>query len=101
MVIFIHPVRNAYLSILADNNADIFAASLLISYCSFSSLILSLLLVIRFYIFSKRFFLKRKALSNARVVSISKNEHAFALLFVKRFITSGNSVSDEWLNPIC
>ena len=92
MVIFIHPVRNAYLSILPDNNADFFAASLLMSYCSFPSLILSLK---TFYIFSKRFFLKRKALSNARVVSISKNEHGFALHFVKRFITSGNSVSDE------
>ena len=31
------PVRYSYLSILSDNNADIFAASLSISYCSCSS----------------------------------------------------------------
>ena len=30
------PVRYSYLSILPDNNTNIFAASLLISYCSFS-----------------------------------------------------------------
>ena len=33
------PVRYTYLSILPDDKADIFAASLLISYCSASSLI--------------------------------------------------------------
>ena len=35
------PVRYSYLSILPDDNAAIFAASLLISYYSFPSLILS------------------------------------------------------------
>ena len=29
------PVRYSYLSILPDDNADIFAASLLLSYCTF------------------------------------------------------------------
>ena len=33
------PVRYSYLSILPQDNTDIFAASLLISYCSFLSLI--------------------------------------------------------------
>ena len=59
-------------SILSDNNVDIFAASLLISYCSFSSLILSSIAIISFYILSKRFFLKHEQLSDARVVSINK-----------------------------
>ena len=34
------PVKYSYLSILPDDNADIFAASLLISHCTFSSIIL-------------------------------------------------------------
>ena len=33
------PVRYSYLSILPQDNTDIFAASLLISYCNFLSLI--------------------------------------------------------------
>ena len=45
--------------IFRDDNADIFAASLLISYCNFSSLIISSIVMISFYILSKRFFLKR------------------------------------------
>ena len=47
------PVRYSYLSILPDDNADIFAASLLILYYSF-------------YILSKRFFLKREDLSDKK-----------------------------------
>ena len=35
------PVRSSYLSILPDDNTDIFVAFLLILYCSFSSLVLS------------------------------------------------------------
>ena len=42
------PVRYSYLSILADDNADIFATSLLILYCSFLSLILSSIVLISF-----------------------------------------------------
>ena len=61
------PVRYSYLSIFPDDNADIFAASLLISYCSFSSLILSSVMMISFYILSKKFFPKREGLSDARV----------------------------------
>ena len=49
-------------------NTDIFAAFLLPSYCSFSSLVLlSIVMIIKD---SKRFSLKRKVLSYARVVSI-------------------------------
>ena len=57
------PVRYSYLSIFPDENANTFAASLLISYCSFSSLMLSAVVVISLCIFSKNFFLKHKELS--------------------------------------
>ena len=78
------PVRYSYLSIFPDDNADIFAASLLISYCSFSSLILSSVVMINFYVVSKRFFLKLDELSNERVVSITKTRIWFcSRLFIK------------------
>ena len=67
------PVRYSYLSILPNDNADIFTATLLISYCSFSFLILSSIFMIDFYILSKRFFLKRETLSDGRVSSIIKD----------------------------
>ena len=76
------PVRYSYLSILPDDNADSFAASLLILYCSFSSLILSSFVVISFYILSTRFFLQRKELSDAKVVSIIKKEYGSAVHFL-------------------
>ena len=75
------PVRN-YLSILPDDKTDIFAASLLISYCSFSSIILSSIYIINFYIVSKIFFLKHKKLSDGRVVSKTKKEYGFAVDFL-------------------
>ena len=59
---------NIRLSTLPDDNVDIFPASLLISYCGFSTLTLSSISMISLYILSKRFFLKRKELSDARVV---------------------------------
>ena len=59
---------------------NVFLASVLISYCSFSSLIF---VMIGFYILSTRFFLKRKELSHATVVSITKKENAgFILAFL-------------------
>ena len=72
-------MRNSRLSILPDDNADIadidiaddnadFVASLLILYCTFSSLILSSIFMISFYTLSKIFFFKREELSDARVV---------------------------------
>ena len=75
------PIRYSYLSILPDNKADIFAASLLILNCNFSSLILLSVLIISFHVLSKRFFLKREGLSGARVVSITKKEYGFAVHF--------------------
>ena len=57
--------------------------------------------MISFYILSKRFFLKRKGLSNARVVSMTKTEHGFAVHFLYRFIKSWKSTFDEWINAVC
>ena len=76
------PVRYSYLSILPDDNVDIFAASLLISYYSFSSLILPSIVVISFYVTSKRSVLKHKGLSNARVVLTTKKEYGFSVHFM-------------------
>ena len=75
-------IRNSYLWILLDYNADHFATSLLISYCSFSCLVLSSIVMIKVYILSWRLSLKREELSDARVVSITKNVYRFALHFL-------------------
>ena len=64
-------VRYSCLSAFPDDNSDIFAASLLLSYYSFPFLTLSSIFLISFYICSKRFFLKREELSDARVASIN------------------------------
>ena len=40
--------------------------------------------MISFYILSKRLSLKRKGLSNARVVSITKKEYGFAVNFFEK-----------------
>ena len=83
-------VKHSHLSIFPDDNADIFAAFLL---TSFSSLILSLIVIIRFYILSKRFFLKRKRLWDARVASITKKEYGFTVHFLYRLIMSLTLIS--------
>ena len=57
--------------------------------------------MINFYIASKRFFLKRKELSDGRVVSISKKEHGSAIHFLQRLIKSQKSISDEFWDAIC
>ena len=54
------PVRYSYLLILLYDKAEIFAASLLISYCSVSSLIWSPIVMMLLYIYCKIFFLKFK-----------------------------------------
>ena len=54
-----------------------FLLLLFLSYSSFSFLILSSFVVISFYIHSKRFYLKLKRLSDAIVVSFTKNEYGF------------------------
>ena len=61
------PVRNSYLSSLPNDNINIFAASLLILYCSISWLIVSSTAVISFYIPSKRLFLKSEELFDVKV----------------------------------
>ena len=66
------PVRNSYFSTLPDKNAVIFAISLLVLSCSFSSLVLWLIAMINFYTFSRRFLLKCEELSDPKVVSITK-----------------------------
>ena len=69
----------SYLSIFPGDNADTFAASLLISDCNFSSLIISSVIIISFYVLSERFFLNKKGLSNPRITSITKNEYGFSV----------------------
>ena len=71
------------MSICPVDNADICTASLLISHNSFSSLILPPIVLIRFYILSKKFFMKREGLSDARVASVAKTEYDFAANFYK------------------
>ena len=61
-------MRHSYLSILADDNAAIFVAFLLIPYFTFSSLISLSIVMITLYILSKTQCLKRKGLSDAGVV---------------------------------
>ena len=75
------PVGYSHLSLLPDDNAKIFATSLFVPYCIFSSLILLSVFMVSFFILSKRFFLKHNELSDARVHSITKKEHAFAVHF--------------------
>ena len=62
---------------------DIFTASLLISYFSFSLLILSSIVMIKFYILSKMFLVKHEELSDTRVLSITKRESGFAVHFIE------------------
>ena len=88
------PARNSYLSIFLNDNADIFAASLLASYYRFLSLILSSIVMISFFVLSIRFYLKRKALSDARVASKTKRECDFSVHFLQRFIRCLKSISD-------
>ena len=54
-----------------------------------------LLFILYFYILSGRLFLKSKGLSNARVLSITKNEYAFEVNFLQRSMKSLNSMPDE------
>ena len=75
--------RYLYWSILPDDRANIFAFFLLISYCSFSALILSSIVRINFYIIFKRLFLKRKLLSDERVALITKSEYGLTVHFRK------------------
>ena len=75
-------VRYSYLLILPDDKADTFAASLLISYCSYSSSIYSLIAMILLYIYFKRFFLNLKGLSDGKTVSLTKKEYDSGVNFL-------------------
>ena len=66
------PVRYSYLSIFTDDNAGVFATYLLISYCNFSYVILSSIVMISLYSLSEKFFLKHKGLSDVTVASVTK-----------------------------
>ena len=94
------PVRYWYLSIFLDDNIDLFAASLLILYSSFSSLTLSSIARINFYILSQRFFLKRKKLSDGRVVSITKKRIWFCSALFIKIMTFWKQMFNEWLKAI-
>ena len=50
--------------------------------------------MVSFYILSKRFFLKRKGLSDARVASVTKKEYGFAVHFLQKLLKYLNSISD-------
>ena len=95
------PVRYSYLSIFPDDNVDISAASRLILYCSFPSLILPSIVMINFYTVSKRFFVKRGELSAGRVISIIKKRIWFYSRHFIKIHKSWKSISNEWLNAIC
>ena len=53
------------------------------SYCNVSFLILPSVFMISFYILPKRFFLKGKGLSDARVTLITKKKHGLAVILYK------------------
>ena len=56
--------------------------------------------MISFDILSKRFSLKGKGLSDARVLTMIKNEYDFTLHFLFMFIKFSNQISDERLNAV-
>ena len=51
--------------------------------------------MISFYIPSKRLFQKRKGLSDAKVVSITKKEYGFGVHFLEKLMKFLNLISDE------
>ena len=59
-------IRYSYFSILSDDTTHIFVASLLILYCRFSSLILLSIVLINFYVPSKKFSLECDGLCDAK-----------------------------------
>ena len=63
------------------DNANIFAVHISISYCSFSSLTFLSIVMMTFYIHFTRFCLKRKRLSDVRVISLTKKGYGFTVFF--------------------
>ena len=76
-------VKYSYSSILIHENADIFAAALLISHYSFSAKIVSSVVVITFSILSKTMHLKHGLLSAGKIVSFTKKKMVLQHIFCK------------------
>ena len=99
------PVRYSYLLNLPYDNANVLyyfsvnfwflLIKFLFIFCSFSSLIFSSIIMIKFYILSKIFFFKREGSSDARVLSVTKNKYGFEVQFLQRFIKSWKSIFDK------
>ena len=70
-----------FIFILIDGHPDLFPASLLKSCCKFSSLIFYQIIMITLYTSSNRFFRTRWALSNRRLVSMTKNKYSSPVVF--------------------
>ena len=75
------PVRYSCLSILPEDNADIFTATLSMSYCNFSALILTSIIVTIYCTSSNRFFEKCNGSSDRGVVSMTINEYFLQYIF--------------------
>ena len=65
-------LKYLYLPNFSDYHVDIFTASLLILYCSFSSLLVPSLVMISFYIPCKKLFLEHEGLSDGTVVWLTE-----------------------------
>ena len=81
------PLRYSYLLILPGDKVDIFAASLLISYCSFSFIIWSSIVIIVLYFYFLlifNFFLNFKGFFDGKVVSFTE---IWKWFYSKNFIT--------------
>ena len=76
-------VKYSYSSILIHENANIFAAALLISHYSFSAKIVSSVVVITFSILSKTMHLKHGLLSAGKIVSFTKKKMVLQHIFCK------------------
>ena len=77
------PVRYSYLLILPDDKVKIFAASMLISYYRFSSLIWSSIYMIILHTYFKRCFLNLNGLSDVKVVSLPKKDTFLGYMFYR------------------
>ena len=94
-VTFFHQIVIAScLFILPDDNNDILAATLSISYCTISSVIM-----ITLYTYSVRFFRKSKRLSDARAVSMIKMNIVLQQIFFK-LLDVFKAISDDLLTAV-
>lgn len=78
----------SYYSYLSDDDADIFAVTLVRSYCNFPFLIISSMIMTVLRTSYNRFFRKRNGLYDGRVVSMTKNKHGSAVNFLYSSIKS-------------